>query len=337
MPETDKQAVMKMKLLTKYIVAISISILLTLLALICPGDGAASEIMKKTIEHDGRSREYYMHVPSSYHGMGVPLVLVFHGGGGTAERFARYTGFNEISEENGFIVVYPQGINSHWNDGRKSEKFRQQNLEVDDVAFIMELIKRLKKEYFIDDKRIFATGMSNGGFICQRLAIEKSHHFAAVASVTAQVSEPLVATFKPREKISVLIMNGTDDPLVPYGGGEIVLNFPFLAKSQRQSKRGRVISTDKTIQLWIEHNRISSPPVIEQLPDVDKNDGSTVERSEWSDRREHVSVVLYKIIGGGHTYPGGFQYLPKRLIGTTCRDMDASEVIWKFFSKHGKR
>jgi polyhydroxybutyrate depolymerase len=127
-------------------------------------------------------------------------------------------------------------------------------------------------------------------------------------------------------------MNGTDDPLVPYAGGEVLAEF---AKIFRRAHRGNVISTNEMIDLWIKHDGIASKPEVTNLPDKDQDDGAKAIKSEWS-LTNSLSVVLYKIVGGGHTYPGGIQYLPKRLVGNTCKDFDASEAIWEFFTQHGR-
>lgn len=300
---------------------------------------AAADFEKKTIRYDGKTREYFIYVPSSYNGKEhAPLLMVFHGGGGKAENFARFTGFDNLSEKYGFISVYPEGIEGHWNDGRESEKFKAQDKEIDDIAFVIVLLEKLQSSYNIDKNQIFATGMSNGGVFCQRLAAEQPQHFAAVASVTAQIAEPLSKRFNPQEPISVLIMNGTRDPLMPYSGGEVKDPdfFPLLSRFRQKPSRGRVLSTDETIRLWLKHDQIATPPITDEMPDLD-NDKVTVERKEWKNRDKGVSVVLYKINGGGHTWPGGKQYLPEKIIGKTCMDIQASEVIWDFFSKNKKQ
>ena len=233
-------------------------------------------------------------------------------------------------------MVYPQGINSHWNDGRANEKFNYQDQEIDDVAFVIDLLNELKSVYNIDKNKIYAVGMSNGGIFCQRLAAEQSQYFTAVASVAAQMAMPISRSFSPQVPISVLIMNGTEDFIVPYSGGEVkyITCFPSLSIFRKRPSKGNVISTDATIHLWLEHNQIYTSQTIEKIPDLDK-DKVTVEINEWRSSQKGVSVVLYKIIRGGHTLPGGQQYLPENKIGKTCMDIEASEIIWEFFrNKH---
>jgi len=227
--------------------------------------------------------------------------LVFHGGGGNAEQIAKFSGFNTLSEKHGFLAIYPQAIDKHWNDGRNSEKFREHDTRIHDVAWIKKLLGELKRTYSIDTRRVYATGISNGGIFSQRLAIELGQHFAAVASLTAQIAEPLAKT-NPTSPVSMLIINGTKDPFVPLEGGDVTpYLFPRFRKLLRQSTRGKVISTEDTIAFWVRHNRIGGTGTVKKLPDIDTTDESTVERTEWIKEKPRVSVVLDKIIGGRHT------------------------------------
>ena len=282
-------------------------------------------------------REYFVHIPSGYRNKRpAPVVVVFHGGGGKAQKIAKFSGFNRLSETHGFLTIFPQAIDKHWSDGREIEKFRDHDAKVRDVVWIKELIENLQSTYSIDAKRIYATGISNGGIFTQRLAIELGQHFAAVASLTAQIALPL-AVEKPKNSISVLIMNGTKDPIVPYEGGDVTPPlFPRLSKILKLPSRGKVISTDATIEFWLRHNGIDTPGLVTQLPDRDTTDGSTVERTAWTQTKTGVSVVLFKVIGGGHTWPGRKQYLPVRTVGQTNQDIKASEKIWEFFAQHSK-
>ena len=306
--------------------------------LLFPNISFSSELIRKETRSGNFNREYFIHVPSTYRkDLAAAVVLVFHGGGGNAQQIATFSGFNTLSEENGFLAIYPQAIDKHWNDGRESEKFREHDKKVNDVAWIDALITELKTTYSVDNKRIYAVGISNGGIFSQRLAIELSHHFAAVASLTAQIAEPLVGA-QPTNPISVLIMNGTMDPFVPYEGGEVTPTlFPKFSEMLRKPSRGKVISTDATIEFWLRHNAIETTGHLIKFPDHDTTDGSTVEQTEWLNKFIGVSVMLYRIIGGGHTWPGARQYLLVRTVGTTNQDIKGSEEIWEFFSNHPKQ
>lgn len=290
-------------------------------------------------EHAGRERHFRIHVPKKYDGKSpVPLVFCFHGGGGNAEVASRM-GFSPIADEEEFIVVYPEGLNKHWNDGRKSRKFAEQDAEVDDVAFVLALLEKIRNQFRIDSNRVYATGASNGGFFSHRLAIEASDKFAAAAIMIATLPKPFEENFKPKRPIPILFMNGTEDPFVPYDGGPITPNFtPRLVDSKKRDfGRGECTSTDTAIKLWLANNGLGkTPPTVSQLPDKAPRDGCQVERRVWSGGREGREVVLYRIEGGGHTIPGGVQYLPERIVGPTCRDFDGLRTIWKFFERHSR-
>lgn len=282
----------------------------------------SSNIIKKEIKLDGLTRTYRVQIPRIYDGKNpVPLLFILHGGGGTGERMPDFTGFKQLSEKNGFIAVYPDAYMRNWNDGREFLSLR-----VDDIKFFRVMIEQIANEYRIDKTRIYATGISNGAMMSFTLACHLSEMFAAIAVVAGNLPERLKHE-KPKTPVSVLIMNGTKDPLVPYNGG----NIKVFSK-----ERGKVLSTDETIKFWIKANNCSEQTISGKIPDKVKNDGSTVIVESYRNPLNNVEVVLYKIEGGGHTWPGGFQYLPERIIGKTNRDIKASDVIWNFFQKHKK-
>lgn len=285
-----------------------------------------AHLVKKTIEVGDLEREYYVFVPKTLaKNEKVPLVFVFHGGGGTALRMDRFTKFSDLAEKEKFIVVYPQGIQNHWNDGRIVDVTENNGKAVDDVAFVKVMLDSLVTDYRIDEKRIFSTGLSNGGFFSNLLAVELSEKFAAIAPVIGGISEPLAKKFNPKKPISVFILQGTEDKLVPYNGGTVAGN------------RGKFISTDDAIKLWTNHNKTKKDAIRGNLPDTNKRDGCTTETFLWTNGKNNTEVKLFKLNGGGHTWPGGSQYLPKLIIGNVCRDFNATDIIWEFFKTHPKQ
>ncbi|MCE1245146.1 MAG: phospholipase [Firmicutes bacterium] len=252
----------------------------------------------------------------------APVLFVLHGGGGTADKLPKVmkNGFEKLALKDGFIVIYPQGFNNYWNDGRKIE---QKNFSgADDVGFLNSLISYSVKHFNADPSRIYFTGLSNGGFMTTRMAFEKSDKIAAIAPVISNISMELTTYPEPSRPISVMIINGTADPLLPYNGGDIKV----LGKV-----RGKSIPTDKTAEFWVKHNGCNKNTVKSELPDTDKNDGMTVTVFKWENGNDKTEVVLYRVNGGGHTWPGGRQYMPVKLIGRVCNDFDACEAIWSFF------
>ena len=271
----------------------------------------------------GVDRTYRVHIPPSYEGgTPIPLIVAFHGGGGTGEGMERLTHMNDISDSGGFIAVYPDGVNKNWNDGRP-----QINPDVDDVAFVRSMLERLESDYSIDTKRVYATGISNGGFMSYRLAFDLDGTFAAIAPVGALMTEQLYARPPPAGPVSVLLIEGIDDPFVPWAGGDI---------STGRLKRGTVVSTGVTIDYWVKAGGCVTPPAVTEMTDAEPDDGTRVREELYSGGREGTEVELLAVEGGGHTWPGGLQYLRERTIGKTCRDIDASRVIWDFFKGHSK-
>jgi polyhydroxybutyrate depolymerase len=283
-----------------------------------PGDlhgRESSSDQKASIDVAGVKRTYLLYVPDSVaNGKPAPLVLVFHGGGGHARTMPDYTRFDRLADQAAFIVAYPESFNTRWNDTRGLSP-------ADDVGYIRALIAELQRTHKIDARRVYATGISNGGFFSQRLACDLTDKIAAVASVAATMPEPLVPVCKPSRPISVMFIHGTDDPLVLIDGGPVARN------------HGRSVSLAEASSFWRKWDQTESKPATEELPDR-AHDGTTVHRDAYEGGKQGTEVVVYTIAGGGHTWPGGPQYLPKFVVGKASRNLDGTRAIWEFFWKH---
>lgn len=277
---------------------------------------------RRTIFVNGVKREYIIYKPVLPPDKRYPVVLDFHGAKGTAEGSEKFFGFDNIAKDKRFIAIYPEGIKKGWNDGRIDGKLKRTS---DDVRFISELIDFLIKNENADSSRIYATGISNGAFFSIYLAAKLGNKIKAIAAVCGNILEEHKDDFTLPRPISLLLINGTEDPLVKYNGGAIV---------SERADRGRSTSTDFTIAAWLKQDNISTSPVIEAIPDIDKNDDCTATRYTYKSKKNNTTVVLIKIENGGHTWPGGKQYLPQFIIGKVCRDFNASEVIWSFFEEN---
>ncbi len=278
-----------------------------------------------SIVSGGIERTYRVHIGSFYdRSIPIPLVIALHGGGGNSWGMTRLTGFNALADKENFIVVYPDGFERHWNDGR-GVQWKAQVENVDDVGFISSLIERLSDELNIDASRVYVTGISNGGMMSHRLGCELSQKIAAISPVASNIPVNMASVWSPSRPVPILIINGTADPLERWEGGEIRLG---------RRTFGVVLSVADTVKFWVEKNQCSSPPVITQLPDKDPSDGTTVRTEAYGDCQDSAEVVLYAIEGGGHIWPGGSQYLPEAIIGKTSQEFNASEVIWQFFKEH---
>jgi polyhydroxybutyrate depolymerase len=279
---------------------------------------AAAADEKHAIVVGSLIRNYLLHVPEDLpSGKPAPLVLVFHGGGGHDWNMPGFTHFDDLADAEGFVVAYPDAVNKNWNDSRDVST-------ADDVGFTRALIDDVERSHAIDPHRIYATGISNGGFFSNRLACDLSDKIAAIASVAATMPEPLVAACKPSRPISVMYIQGTEDPLVPINGGKIGF--------ARGRSRGDCISLADAEAFWRNSDRISAAPSAINLPDR-SDDGTHVRREIWSGGGDDTEIVAYTIEGGGHTWPGGPQYLPKLIVGKASANLNATRTIWEFFQE----
>lgn len=277
---------------------------------------------------DGLVREYIVHIPKKFEGQALmPLVMVFHGGGGTAEQIVKETKFNKLSDKEGFVVVYPNAVDKNWSDGRIGDKLP---MDRDDVKFISNLIDTISALYKIDTRYVFSCGISNGGFFSIYLAYKLSNKILAIAPVAANIPDNLKDVFKTEYPVSVLLINGTKDPLVKYDGG-------YIGFRDEEGGRGKSISTDWTVKILTKNDDCQQSTKIEEVNDKDGDDGCTAEKFTYYRCKDNSEVVLVKISGGGHTWPGGSQYLPKILIGNVCKDFSATEMIWEFFKSRSYR
>lgn len=279
---------------------------------------AAAQDLHKKITVAGERRDYIVHIPKKFSVQEKhALVLVFHGGGGTAKNSLTFFGMNQIADTAGFIAAYPDGIKKGWNDGRTIK-----NHTHDDIGFIRRLIDQISKDYSVDEKRIFATGISNGGFFSFALGLHLSDKIRAIAPVCATIPAAIFDSYSPKKPVSLLLINGTADPLVPYTGGKV---------GGKWLDRGQCISTDETIKKFAALHQCDAPPTQVPIQNKDEDDGCV---ATWiSYRCLQNQVRLIRIDGGGHTWPGGKQYLGKRLVGRVCRDFSAASEVWNFFRK----
>ncbi len=303
-------------------------LLLFVLVNVARGQGRVKEAKAGTdragsIVHGGLTRTYLLHMPAGFdQARQWPLVFVLHGGGGDGAKVTKLTGFGSKADSAGFIVCCPDAVNNHWNDGRQVRRFKSQREGVDDVGFIAALIDRFAKDMNVDRRRVYATGISNGGMMCHRLACELSDRIAAIAPVAAALPEPLANSARPSRPMPVLVINGTKDPLVPFEGGGVGL----------YHKRGEVLSVARTVGFWVAADSCGPKPETTEIPDVDPHDGITVVRERYSGGRDSSEVILYRVEGGGHTWPSGARRVAR--FGKTARDIDATEAIWEFFNRH---
>lgn len=293
----------------------------SLVAVLPAADGPATQAHR--LEVGGLTRSYLLHVPPALPAGQVPLVLVFHGGGGNGPGTERLTRFSELADRERLLVAYPEGIDRNWYDGREFTGSRAHRERIDDVGFVTAILEAVARTHAVDPRRIYATGISNGAVFSHYLAAHLAPRIAAIAPVVGGIADPPDAWLRPAQAVSVLILQGTTDPLVPYRGGAIAFG------------RGRIIDTEEAARRWARLNGTAPDPRSSALPAAGKDHCGGL-RLTYSGGRDGSEVVLVRLDGGGHTWPGGAQYLPERLVGRVCRDFDATALIWEFFRTHPK-
>lgn len=259
-----------------------------------------------TFEHDGIQRSYRLHVPSGYQlGTAVPLVLNFHGYTSSADQQQYLSVMDDVADSEGFAVAYPQGSGGvpSWNAGACCGAAAQDG--IDDVGFVSAVLDHVSTRLCIDPRRVYSTGLSNGGFLSHRLACELSDRIAAIAPVAGVIG---IAECEPSRSVPVLQIHGTDDTLVPYEGSE-AYGFPSVAD---------------TVAGWAERNGCTGDP----QSTFAQGDASC---QAWTDCGGGATVELCTIDEGGHTWPGG---LVPVALGKTSMDLSASEWMWQFFQSH---
>lgn len=294
-------------------------------------EATSGKVYRKSFFHGNLKRTFRVYIPpDTGTASPLPLVMLLHGRGGNAESMMILTrrGVNSLADKERFLVVYPDAVEMNWNDGRTADESpdRAHRENIDDVGFISALADLMVKEYSADLHRIYIAGISNGAIMSYRIGCELSHKIAAIAPVDGNMPGKLSQGCFPAHPVPVLAINNTDDPLVPYQGGIIHAGFP-------RTKLGMVLSVADSIAFWVRRNGCSEIPVISEI-DKNPDDEIRVTVQLFESPENEAEVILYTIHGGGHTWPGGLQYLPEKIIGKTCHDFKANEVIWDFFKKH---
>ena len=273
--------------------------------------GQAGGTESKTLEFGGRTRRYFVHPPKGYDGKTpLPLVLVLHGAVQGAINVERMSGMSAKADKENFLVAYPNGTSGSglaptWNAGACCGYAMIH--KVDDVGFLRALIDRLERDYKVDPKRIFVTGISNGGMMSYRLACELADRIAAIAPVEgAQDIE-----CRPSGPVSVLVFHGTADLLIPYKGGRTPFQIPPVRTDTPVSA---------TVAFWVKQDGCSATPKQEET--------SQLRVDTYSGCKDEAGVALYTIRGGHHWWPG---------VPLSRNDVPATDIMWSFFAAHPKR
>lgn len=278
-----------------------------------PGDHARTLMMGE------QKRKYLVHIPKGYHPKKpVPVVLALHGAAMNGSMMVWFSGLNKTSDKQGFIVVYPSGTGSGpfltWNAGGFKGKMAER--KADDVAFIRKLLDDLGTLVKVNEKRVYACGMSNGGMMCYRLAAELSDRIAAIAPVAGTIA---IDDSKPKRPVPVIHFHGSKDNIVPFE----------MTKGKSPSFM-KLKGVEDSIQTWVKLNGCDEKPKADTLSK--EGDEMKVTRTSYGGGKDGSEVVLVVIEDGGHTWPG--QQPPVGFMGKSAKNISANELIWEFFQKH---
>jgi polyhydroxybutyrate depolymerase len=279
------------------------------------------EFVQRSLPSGGKQRQYLVYKPPHRSPQPQPLLIAFHGARGTAEGFEKISHLGKVAKREGFVLVYPDAFEKHWNDGRKEIA-----PGVDDIAFVDALLESLAREFNTDSKRTYATGFSNGGLFSYRLACERPGKFAAVAPVGANMGLALSKTCKPALPTPLLSIVGDKDPLMPFNGGR--LTGPFGA-----GNHGLALSAEETLAFWVAQNKCKDAKPATRKGAVGQ-DGTSADRTVYAQCAGGSNVAQFVVREGGHTWPGGWQYLRQWIIGKTSQELDASQAVWDFVSQY---
>lgn len=258
------------------------------------------------------TRSFIVHLPPQYSaGSTLPVVFNLHGYGSDAAQEIFYTRMDLTANANAFICVFPDGLSNSWNSGFSGTG--PYNSGVNDVGFISKIIDTVYQLYGCDLTRVYACGMSNGGYQSYRLACELENRIAAIASVTGTITDSTAFYCTLARRVPVLEIHGTADPLVPYNGDP------------------GSYSIENLISFWINKNQCFLESDTTNLPDIDNTDSSTVQRIRYTNCSQNARIWLDKVIGGGHAWPGAS--IPF-IYGPTNKDLNASQEIWNFFKQY---
>lgn len=300
---------------------------------------------QEQVEVNDRPRTYVVHLPQGYDSQQrYPVVMLLHGLDQDAAEMARITHFNELADRNSIITVYPNAMNGRWNLGAGEpqrphrrppyrrpgiyapgyplveqrpdpEERRERPNRGADMQFLNRMLDKLAAHYSVDTRRIYAAGLGEGGFMALRMGCSMADRIAAVAVVAAAM--PRMLNCVPSRPLPILLMNGTDDPLVPYDGGRY------------KKTNVQLFSAEDTAKEWARLNRCSEKPSESKLPALQEG-GKETKVYIFDGCQENAQVALYAVKNGGHTWPGGEQYMSEKEIGRVSNALNANETIWSF-------
>lgn len=320
--------------------------------------GMWAQQTKEKIVIDDVERNFVVRLPKGSDAQKkYPVVVLLHGVNQDADDIQRLTRFDEVADKEGVITVYPSALHGRWNVGVRPRERQPQYMgprrrrygypgggggypgggypgggqrprgerpngertptPTDDIGFFTQMLDELGTKFSADEARIYAVGLSDGGFMSMRLGCALADRLAAVATVGAAMPKTMICL--PSRPVPIAMINGTSDPVVPYGGGT------------EKNRNLATISAEDSAKAWAKIDRCEEKPEKSKLAPKAKG-GAETKVDTYNSCQQNAQVVLYSVKGAGNTWPGGEQYEAEKTIGKTSQDPNGNEVLWSFFA-----
>jgi polyhydroxybutyrate depolymerase len=290
----------------------------------------SGSFLNHQVELDGLTRSFHYYIPADL-GPESVVVFAFHGSRGDGRMMRRGMHFelDRLADEHGLVVVYPDGYQKHWNDCRRAGEYAAKLENIDDLGFFRAMVGFLHTEYRVSPARVFAVGISNGGHMAYRLALETPELIRGAVAIAASMPADQNLSCEPaNQPVPVMIINGSEDSINPFEGGEVTLLGSW-------GTRGEVISSRASAEYWARLAGYSGEPFETRYPDAVAGDDSVAIHTTWAgENRPEVGLIA--VYGGGHTVPHPVAESP-RFLGAVNRDFTAAAEIWRFFERELSR
>lgn len=278
----------------------------------------------ESISSNGLDRSFSYYLPATIQDDGA-LIFILHGSMSSGDQMRTMTGyeFDQLAESNHYIPVYADGFENHWNDCRASADYSANIQNIDDIAYLRQLVALFTERHNIDPNKVYITGHSNGGHMAYRAALEAPEMVAAIAPISANLPmDENLGCEKSGAPVAVALFIGTEDPVNPYEGGLVGL--------MGNTSRGVVLSATATASYWSDlAGAATAPSKVIAFPEADGVASTSVTAKYWAGTNG-VEVRLYTLEGAGHVIPSKRTRFP-RILGPGAGDISGPEEIVSFF------
>lgn len=301
-----------------------LSALVTVVILCLPAAAQDSgRLATETFKVGSEERSYLIDLPPQAKPAPRPTIIALHAAGQTSEGLRDYLGLAPAARREGYVTVYPQGIGRVWNDGRPAAmRLKAVLTPGDDVPFLVALAQRLVQQGIADPARIYLMGISNGGFMVERMACEFAELFAAYSVAMATAPANYREECKPSRPVPIMFVHGTADGVIAWNGFWTPL--------------GATLSAPDSAALYARLDGCTEA-TDQDLPDLEPADATTLSVRRYGGCEDGVEVMLYRVERGGHQSPARVETKPglaTPFLGLRNRDMDMGEASLAFFSRY---